>query len=75
MKISRTPVREAISWLETDGLIVHEPYVGRVVDRLDLQMVNELYTIRQLLEMSAAGMAVQNASEAEVSVLQEMVDE
>lgn len=68
-------MREAISWLETDGLIVHEPYVGRVVDRLDLQMVNELYTIRQLLEMSAAGMAVQNASEAEVSVLQEMVDE
>jgi DNA-binding GntR family transcriptional regulator len=73
LKISRTPVREAISWLETDGLIVHEPYVGRVVARLDVQMVNELYAMRLLLEVAAAGMAAQNASASEVAVLQEMV--
>lgn len=74
LKISRTPVREAISWLETDGLIVHEPYLGRVVARLDVQMVNELYAMRQLLEVSAAGMAAQNATEAEISVLRDMVE-
>jgi len=74
LKISRTPVREAISWLETDGLIVHEPHLGRVVGSLDIQMVNELYAIRQLLEVAAAGMAARNASDAEISVLQEMLE-
>jgi len=74
LEISRTPVREAISWLETDGLIVHQPYVGRVVAHMDIQMINELYAMRQLLEVAAAGMAAQNASEAEISVLREMVE-
>ena len=74
LKISRTPVREAISWLETDGLIVHEPYLGRVVGHLDLQMVNELYAIRQVLEVAAAGMAARSASDAEISVLKEMLE-
>lgn len=74
MKISRTPVREAISWLETDGLIIHEPYLGRVVAHLDLQMVNELYAIRQVLEVAAVGMAAHNASEAEIAVMKEMIE-
>ena len=74
LKISRTPVREAISWLETDWLIIHEPYLGRVVAHLDLQMINELYTIRQVLEIAAAGMAASNASNAEIAVLNEMVE-
>ncbi|MGQ3003630.1 MAG: GntR family transcriptional regulator [Hydrogenophaga sp.] len=73
LQISRTPVREAIAWLETDGLIVHEPYRGRVVAQLDQQMVIELYAIRLVLETSAAALAAQNASEAEVDVLREML--
>jgi DNA-binding GntR family transcriptional regulator len=73
LEISRTPVREAIAWLETDGLIVHEPYRGRVVAELDQQKVTELYAIRLVLETTAAGMAAQNASEAEVEVLKEML--
>ena len=71
--ISRTPVREAIAWLETDGLIVHQPYLGRVVGSLDRQMVSELYAIRMVLETTAAAMAAQNASEAEVEVLQDLL--
>jgi DNA-binding GntR family transcriptional regulator len=73
MNISRTPVREAIAWLETDGLIVHEPYLGRVVAQLDHQMVTELYAIRLVLETAAAGLAARNASDAEIKVLQDMV--
>jgi DNA-binding GntR family transcriptional regulator len=73
LEISRTPVREAISWLETDGLIVHEPYLGRVVARLDQQMVIELYAMRLVLETTAAALAAQNASVAEVDVLRDML--
>ena len=72
--LSRTPVREAISWLETDGLIVHEPYRGRVVASLDRHMVTELYAIRLVLETTAAAMAAQNASEAEVEVLKDLLE-
>ena len=73
LAISRTPVREAISWLETDGLIVHEAYLGRVVAELDRQMVTELYAMRLVLETTAAGLAAQNASAAEIEVLKEML--
>lgn len=73
LNLSRTPVREAIAWLETDGLIVHEPYRGRVVASLDRQMVTELYAIRLVLETTAAAMAAQNASEAEVEVLKDLL--
>ncbi|MDO9074699.1 MAG: GntR family transcriptional regulator [Rubrivivax sp.] len=74
LQMSRTPVREAIAWLETDGLVVHEPYLGRVVASLDRQMITELYAIRLVLETTAAGLAAQNATEAEIAVLQDMVD-
>jgi len=73
LKLSRTPVREAISWLETDGLVVHEPYVGRVVADLNRQMVSELYDIRFVLETSAAGLAALNASSSQIDELQEML--
>lgn len=74
LDMSRTPVREAVAWLETDGLVVHEPYAGRVVSKLNLQMMNELYEIRQVLEVAAVGMAARNASEAEIAVLTEMLE-
>lgn len=73
LQVSRTPVREAVAWLETDGLIVHEPYRGRVVAELDRQMVTELYAMRMVLETSAAGLAAQNASESEIEELKEML--
>lgn len=73
LNVSRTPVREAIAWLETDGLIVHEPHRGRVVAELDRQMVTELYAIRLVLETSAAGLAAQNASESEIEEFKDML--
>lgn len=74
LQLSRTPVREAIAWLETDGLVVHEPYLGRVVASLDRHMVTELYAMRLVVETTAAGMAAQNASEAEIEVLKELLE-
>ena len=73
MNISRTPTREAIAWLETDGLVVHDGSRGRSVAQLDHQMVNELYAIRSVLEAKGAALAAQNASEAEIEVLKDML--
>src|SRR5690625_2581250 len=73
--MSRTPVRDAVSRLESDGLISYDSNAGRVIAHLDLQMVNELYTVRLVLEVAAAGMAAKNASEAEILVLKEMLEQ
>lgn len=73
MNLSRTPVKEAITWLESDGLIAHEPSRGRVIAELDHQMINELSAIRLVLETTGVGLAARNASEAEIDVLRDML--
>lgn len=67
--ISRTPVREAIRRLETDGLVTHVPHAGAAIRRLDYAEVTELYEMRLVLEATAARFAARAASDVE---LQEM---
>lgn len=73
--ISRTPVRDALRRLEADGLLVHEPHRGATVAQLDYQAVTELYTMREVLEGTAAALAAQHASEAELDTLQRLLAE
>ena len=71
--ISRTPVREALKRLETQGLVVHEPHHGAVVATLDYGQTTELYLMREVLEGTAARLAAIHATATEVEVLREMV--
>lgn len=73
LEVSRTPVREAFRRLEADGLLSFAPYRGMVISELDHQAVMELYSMREVLEGTAAGLAARRASDVEVSVLREMV--
>lgn len=73
LEISRTPVREALRRLEADGFLAFEPHRGMVVVQLDHQSVMELYAMREALEGTAAGLAAQHASEAEIAVLLDML--
>ncbi|MBL0141002.1 MAG: GntR family transcriptional regulator [Betaproteobacteria bacterium] len=69
---SRTPVREALGRLESDGLIARDPSRGMIVAELDPGMVAELYDMREVLEGTAAGLAARHASEAEIDTLREI---
>jgi len=71
--VSRTPAREAIRRLESEGLISFLPRQGAVVSQLDHQETMELYDLREVLEGTAAGFAARHASEAEIEELKEMV--
>jgi DNA-binding GntR family transcriptional regulator len=71
--VSRTPVREALRRLESDGLLVFEPWRGVVVAELDHQQVGELYTMREVLEGTAARLAAKHISEAEMGVLETLL--
>jgi DNA-binding GntR family transcriptional regulator len=74
LDMSRTPVREAIATLEAEGLISIDGAGGRVVTKLDYQSVMELYTVRAVLESTAAGLAARNASEMEIVALRDMLE-
>lgn len=57
LNISRTPLREALSHLEAEGLVTRE--VGRLmtVRRISVQSYIEILQVRKLLETEAAGLA------------------
>jgi DNA-binding GntR family transcriptional regulator len=57
MKLSRTPVREAILRLEREGLVEIRPRLGTVVAHLDLRRLREMYHVRAVLEGEAARLA------------------
>ncbi|OJY63592.1 MAG: GntR family transcriptional regulator [Sphingobium sp. 66-54] len=71
--LSRTPVREALKQLETEGLVAHQAHLGAVVSQLDYTAVTELYFMRELLEGAAARLAAIHATPTEIEVLHEMI--
>lgn len=73
--LSRTPVREALSRLQADGLATENGQRGFVVVEFDHAMVGELYVMREVLEGTAARLAAQFASEAEMALLAELRDQ
>jgi DNA-binding GntR family transcriptional regulator len=70
--LSRTPIREAIRRLESEGLVSHEPRIGAVVKSLTQQEIVELYEMRIVLETTAASMAAKHASAAEIRHLENL---
>jgi DNA-binding GntR family transcriptional regulator len=70
--VSRTPIREALQRLETQGLLTRD---GRslIVASLDHGQMAQLYAVRTELEGLAARLAAQHAAAEEIRVLQQMV--
>ncbi|MEZ5752127.1 MAG: GntR family transcriptional regulator [Paracoccaceae bacterium] len=52
--VSRSVVREAIRYLEAEGLVEIEPRSGPIVATLDWPRARQIYDIRRLLEAEAA---------------------
>jgi DNA-binding GntR family transcriptional regulator len=67
--VSRTPVREALQRLHERGLLIFGSGRGLVVAELSQQQVVELYSMREILEGSAARFAAQHATAPEIAML------
>ncbi|MBU2980193.1 GntR family transcriptional regulator [Lentibacter algarum] len=74
LNVSRTPIREAILMLEQDGLFQYAPRQGLIVSILNYEDVVELYAMREVLEGAAASLAAKYASDAELSILNEVLE-
>lgn len=59
--ISKTPIREAINTLETEGLVTILPRRGVLVSSISLDDVQHIYEARELLEPLVAEMAAKHA--------------
>jgi DNA-binding GntR family transcriptional regulator len=74
--ISRTPAREALRRLESDGLFVSEPRFGMKIRELGYIETLELYEAREALEMAAVEICAEKISGieiAELEILQEQM--
>jgi DNA-binding GntR family transcriptional regulator len=71
--VSQTPIREALSRLEAQGLVVKTHLIGySAADQLDATRLEQLYELRLLLEPFAAGRAAQYMDETTLQSLKKL---
>ncbi|KPU44199.1 HTH-type transcriptional regulator McbR [Oxobacter pfennigii] len=72
--VSRTPIREAIRQLELEGLVDSVPNKGVIVKGITEKDIEDIYTIRKVLEGLAAKWAVEKFTEEELTELKDIFD-
>jgi DNA-binding GntR family transcriptional regulator len=68
--VSKTPVREAITALEQDNLVIYIPNRGFTVNAITLKDIHEIYEARLFLECKLFELAVKNITEVEIQTLE-----
>jgi DNA-binding GntR family transcriptional regulator len=71
--VSRTPIREALNKLEQEGLIRVLPNKGYFVSDVTTKEIEELYEIRETLEVLAIRGAVRNAGPDDWARLEQLL--
>jgi DNA-binding GntR family transcriptional regulator len=72
--VSRTPVRDAIGKLASEGIVDYRPHQGAFVRELTVKEVNDLYIVRISLETLAARLAIQNVTDSDVEMIRETIE-
>jgi DNA-binding GntR family transcriptional regulator len=73
LHISRTPLREALRKLERDGLVEYAMRRGVVVRAFTIADIEEIYTIRNALEMLTIPSVVKNTTDDDIMALEELL--
>src|SRR5882757_5162914 len=73
--VSRTPLREALNRLSTEGFLTFSANNGFFRKPLDVKEIFDLYEFRVCLELSAIKLAVERATEEQLSELEGFVAE
>ncbi len=74
LKVSRTPVKEALARLEQEGLVAREQGSGYIVRGLRVSEILNLYRVREVLEIEAAREALPNLTEQALQAMREALD-
>ncbi len=70
LQVSRGPIRDAFGALERDGLVALTPHHGATVVELSREDLEEVYSLRIVLEILAARFAVRRAEAADLDRLE-----
>ncbi len=73
--VSRTPIREVLWSLVSDGIVEQRPSKGFAVRILDLEQIFEIYQVREAVEGMAAKIACGRAPRIHILKLKELRDE
>lgn len=73
--VSRTPIRQALTMLEAEGLVEIVPNKGAMVRSFGIDEVWEVYDLRAVLEGHAARRAADRINEEELKRLRELAEE
>jgi DNA-binding GntR family transcriptional regulator len=69
-KMSRTPIREALTSLVQDGLVEYTPNRGFAVTTISIMDINEIFEARIFIEKELFRMAIKKMSDAEIDQLE-----
>lgn len=72
-EVSRGPVRDALRELAREGLVVDLPRRGTVISTLSFTDIQEVYEVREGLEMVAVGLLIERASSTQLAQLMEFI--
>lgn len=73
LEVSRTPVREALNRLVQEGFVRQTPGQGYFVKEITIKEIEELYEVREALEVLAAKMAIQSINNSQIKKLSEIL--
>jgi GntR family transcriptional regulator, trigonelline degradation regulator len=73
--VSRTSIREALSQLESEGLVTRVPGKGMVVTQLSEREIRQIYEARAILESAMARLFVERASQEQMEELARRIAE
>lgn len=72
--VSRTPLREALNRLKTEGFLRFEPGKGFFCRALDAHEIFDLYELRKSIEVAAVRFAVRRARDEDIDALLAFLD-
>lgn len=75
LRVSRTPVRNALLILANEGLVEMTPHAGAVVSEMQPGEIEEIYFIRGVLEGIAARLAVERMTDEDLVLLGNALDD
>jgi DNA-binding GntR family transcriptional regulator len=73
--VSRTPIREALQKLASEGLVTLSPYKGAHVAKLSLSHLEEIYHVRIAIEAQIGYLAAQHITPDELGEMRQLVEQ
>lgn len=73
--VSRMPIREALKKLEQEGFISITPHKGAIVNDLNKEDIQEIYSLRATLEKMALIQGANKINSQDISYLEQLISE